>query len=36
MMEHGVGVITVGTYAVQKVEADYFEGTCQTRSGDSR
>ncbi len=26
MMEHGVGVTTVATYAVQKVDLDYFEG----------
>jgi len=26
MMEHGVGVTTVATYAVQKVDTDYFEG----------
>jgi restriction system protein len=26
MMEHGVGVTTVATYAVQKVDPDYFEG----------
>lgn len=26
MMEHGVGVTTVTTYAVQKVDPGYFEG----------
>jgi restriction endonuclease Mrr len=26
MMEHGVGVTTVATYLVQKVDPDYFEG----------
>jgi restriction system protein len=26
MMEHGVGVTTVATYAVRKVDPDYFEG----------
>ena len=27
MMDHGVGVDTVATYRVQKVDPDYFEGT---------
>jgi restriction system protein len=26
MMDHGVGVTTVATYAVKKVDPDYFEG----------
>lgn len=27
MMDHGIGVTTVATYAVQKMDADYFEGS---------
>jgi restriction system protein len=26
MVDHGVGVTTVATYPVQKVDTDYFEG----------
>jgi len=27
MIDHGVGVSTVSTYAVKKIDTDYFEGS---------